>query len=100
MKSITVSFRIPKEVDQELKRMTEVMDVEKSGVLRRLVIAGVEGLKKYEESGEPFNWPRAGRISMTVQPDESLTDLERRQILEDTVDEVLKGRISKGGYKT
>ena len=100
MLSETVSFRIPEKTAQELKRMAGIMDVEKSGVLRRFVIAGVEGLQKYEESGEPFNWPRAGRISMTVQPDESLTDPERRQILEDTVDEVLNGRISKGGYKT
>ena len=68
MESKTVSFRIPKNDYQDLVRMAEKMDASRSQMLRRFVIAGVQALRDYEESGDSFDWPRGGRISMYILP--------------------------------
>lgn len=70
MESETVSFRIPRNDYQDLVRMSEKMDASRSLMLRRFVIAGVQALREYEESGDSFDWPRDGRISMHILPGE------------------------------
>jgi len=67
MSSETVSIRLPKEILKQIDRLAEEMAIERMTIIRRLIKVGVEGLVRYENSGEPADWPREGRMQLEIQ---------------------------------
>jgi hypothetical protein len=68
MKSTTVSIRLPNSELAQIDRLSKELSVERASMIRRFITAGLCGLLRYEDSGDSFDWPRTGRISMDVLP--------------------------------
>lgn len=63
----TVSMRLPEEVYNEVERLAEVLCVDKTDIMRRLIIEGVDGLLQAEgKLGQDLNWPRKGKLRMRL----------------------------------
>ena len=81
MKSTTVSIRLPNTELAELDRLSKELSVERASMIRRFITAGLCGLLRYEDSGESFDWPRTGRISLDVLPVGGATEEDMEEVL-------------------
>ena len=66
MASKVVSLRLD---DSELKKIDQLaanMAVDRTAIMRRLILVGLEGLLDYERSSDSPDWPREGRMKLRV----------------------------------
>jgi hypothetical protein len=63
-----VSLRLEESDLGQIDHLAELMAVDRTTIIRRLVSVGVEGLVKYENSAVSADWPREGRMRLNVLP--------------------------------
>ncbi|PXA03878.1 hypothetical protein DDZ13_09565 [Coraliomargarita sinensis] len=87
MKSHTVSIRLSDSDLAELDRIADRLSIERPLMIKRFIKEGLKGMLEFENSGEPFNWPRDGQMRLVVDWDLGLTEGQERKILQKMVDE-------------
>lgn len=63
----TVSFRIPKKIAALIDEMVDGFQVDRTTIMRRLVVEGVEGLEKHREQIGAYDWPRKDHLKVVVE---------------------------------
>ncbi|WP_269538039.1 hypothetical protein [Cerasicoccus fimbriatus] len=63
----TVSFRIPQTIADLIDELVDGFEVERSTIMRRLVVEGVEGLVKHRDEIGAYDWPRKDHLKVVVE---------------------------------
>lgn len=63
----TVSFRIPTVTATLIDAMVEGFQVDRTSIMRRLVVEGVEGLERHRENVGAYDWPRKDHLKVIVE---------------------------------
>lgn len=66
----TVSFRIPKATAALIDEMVDGFQVDRTSIMRRLIVEGVEGLERHREQIGAYDWPRKDHLKVVVKAPE------------------------------
>lgn len=61
-----ISVRLQKTDIDEIDRLAELMAVDRTTIIRRLISVSVDGLLEYEKSAASADWPREGRMRLKI----------------------------------
>lgn len=63
----TVSFRIPQAIADVIDEMVDSFQVDRTSIMRRLVVEGVEGLVKHRDEIGAYDWPRKDHLKVVIE---------------------------------